>query len=36
MSLVHILPYDKGKDERTYECSHCGHEVSEVVFKEAS
>jgi DNA-directed RNA polymerase subunit RPC12/RpoP len=40
MSLVHIFPYDKGKDERTYECARCGHEVThevtEVVFREAS
>jgi len=37
MVLVQIVPYDVNKDERSYECRSCEHEITEVVaFEEAS
>ena len=37
MVLVQIVPYEVNKDERSYECRSCDHEVTEVIaFEEAS
>jgi hypothetical protein len=30
-TLVHIYPYEAGKDQRIYECPRCEHEVTEVI-----
>jgi transposase len=31
MSLARIFPDKPGYDQRTYECPHCEHEVTEIV-----
>jgi hypothetical protein len=36
MVLLQIVPYGINKDERSYECRSCGHEVMEVVAFEAA
>ena len=30
MVLVHIFPDRLGRDQRTYECPRCEHEVTEI------
>jgi hypothetical protein len=31
MLLVHIYPDSPGRDQRTYECPRCEHEVTEIM-----